>query len=154
MLLIVIKWPKSTLYMRRFIDHWWSSLRRPDIKFWGLSLQNTKCTDKDAAVWRARTLQMYIWFKCNISSPAWYSSWPFFVLWAGHQSSENTRVIRTKIPTSYYPWSWHIHVSEGSKRNEYLWVSWPLLYYKKTEMIPPCLCCSCCRMNHQINGMK
>lgn len=117
---------------------------------WGLLQAQT------VAVCLAHTPQVHWgWFKYNISSPTWHSFGPFLVLWATRQSSENTPVRGTKIPTSHYPRRWHIRVSDGSRRNEYLWVLWSLLCNGKPgEITPPCFCCVCPRVNPRINGMK
>lgn len=94
--------------------------------------QNTKCTDGDVAVCRAHTaLMSWGWFECNTGSPTWHS------LCSGLHvtAAKNTPVGGTNIQTAHYPRGWHIHLSEGSKRNEYLWVPWPLLCNEKWYLL-------------------
>lgn len=55
------------------------------------------------------------------------------------RAAKNTPVRATKIPTSHYPRSWRLHVSDGSKRNEHLWVWWPHLVQREAREIMPTL---------------
>lgn len=105
---------------------------------WGLVLQNVLLTEKRPSVEATHGKRMEVGPSVTWDHP--------HDIHLGHSScsglhiraAKNTPVRATKIPTSHYPRSWRFHVSEGSKRNEYLWVWWPHLVQREArEIMPP-----------------